>query len=179
MRATGAPGQRSSLRSPRARSSSARPRARPSSRRGGPGRRPGGGGPPPPPPGPRRRLQRTPPPGRPPRRPAGAAPSAAESVMVRRDIELAQLTGGRVHLAHLSCRASFDALRNARQRVLAVTGETCPHYWTLTDEAVGDYDTHAKMNPPLRSASDRDAVIAAVAEGPGDRLPTHHPPPTT
>ena len=108
-----------------------------------------------------------------------AIPAAAESVMVRRDVDLAELTGGRVHLAHLSCRASFDALRDARRRGLAVTGETCPHYWTLTDEAVGDYNTHAKMNPPLRSESDRDAVIAAVREGVVDCFATDHAPHTT
>ena len=107
-----------------------------------------------------------------------AIPSAAESVMVRRDVDLAELTGGRVHLAHLSCRASFDALRDARQRGLAVTGETCPHYWTLTDESVGDYDTHAKMNPPLRSESDRDAVIAAIRAGVVDCFATDHAPHT-
>ncbi len=105
-------------------------------------------------------------------------PAAAESVLVRRDVDLAELTGGRVHFAHLSCSGSFEALRDARQRGLAVTGETCPHYWTLTDEAVGDYDTLAKMNPPLRSASDRDAVIAAVRDGVVDCFSTDHAPHT-
>ena len=108
-----------------------------------------------------------------------AIPAAAESVMVRRDVDLAELTGGRVHFAHLSCRASFDAVRDAKQRGLAVTAETCPHYWTLTDEAVGDYDTHAKMNPPLRSEDDRAAVIAAVREGLVDCFSTDHAPHTT
>ena len=65
-----------------------------------------------------------------------AIPAAAESVMVRRDVELAALTGGRVHFAHLSCAASFDALRDGMRRGLKVTGETCPHYWLLSDEAV-------------------------------------------
>ncbi len=105
-------------------------------------------------------------------------PSAAESVMVRRDIELAALTGGRVHLAHLSCAESLEALRDARRRGLPVTGETCPHYWTLTDEAVGDYDTDAKMNPPLRSERDRDAVIEAIADGTVDCFTTDHAPHT-
>jgi dihydroorotase len=107
-----------------------------------------------------------------------AIPAAAETVMVRRDVDLAELTGGRVHLAHLSCRGSFDALRDARRRGLAVTGETCPHYWTLTDEAVGDYDTHAKMNPPLRAASDREAVLSAIREGVVDCFSTDHAPHT-
>jgi dihydroorotase len=103
-------------------------------------------------------------------------PSAAESVMVRRDVELAALAGGRVHLAHLSCAESLEALRDAKRRGLPVTGETCPHYWTLTDEAVGDYDTHAKMNPPLRSARDRAAVLAAIVDGTIDCLATDHAP---
>jgi len=103
-------------------------------------------------------------------------PTAAESVMVRRDVELAELTGGRAHLAHLSCAASFEALRDAHRRGLAVTGETCPHYWTLTDEAVGDYDTHAKMNPPLRGAADRAAVIRAIVDGTVDCFSTDHAP---
>jgi dihydroorotase len=105
-------------------------------------------------------------------------PAAAERIMVRRDVELAELTGGRVHLAHLSCAGSFEALRDAKRRGLAVTGETCPHYWTLTDEAVSDYDTHAKMNPPLRSAADREATIAAIADGTIDCLATDHAPHT-
>jgi dihydroorotase len=105
-------------------------------------------------------------------------PNAAESLMARRDVELAALTGGRVHLAHLSCAESLEALRDARRRGLAVTGETCPHYWTLTDEAVGEYDTNAKMNPPLRSAADRDAVVAALADGTLDCLATDHAPHT-
>jgi dihydroorotase len=105
-------------------------------------------------------------------------PSAAESVMVRRDVELAALTGGRVHLAHLSCAESLDALRDAKRRGLPVTGETCPHYWVLTDEAVGEYDTHAKMNPPLRGEADRLAVIEAVKDGTVDCFVTDHAPHT-
>jgi dihydroorotase len=106
-------------------------------------------------------------------------PGAAESVMCRRDADLAELTGGRVHFAHLSAAASFDALRDAKRRGLAVTGETCPHYWVLTDEAVGDYDTHAKMNPPLRSEADREACIAAIADGTVDCFATDHAPHTS
>lgn len=105
-------------------------------------------------------------------------PAAAESVMCRRDVELAELTGGHVHLAHLSCAGGFAALRDARERGLPVTGETCPHYWVLTDEAVGDYDTNAKMNPPLRSAEDRDACIAAIQDGTIDCFVTDHAPHT-
>ena len=105
-------------------------------------------------------------------------PWAAESVMVRRDCDLAELTGGRVHFAHLSCAASYEGLRDAKRRGLRVTGETCPHYWTLTEEAVGDYDTLAKMNPPLRSARDREATIAAIVDGTIDCLTTDHAPHT-
>ena len=105
-------------------------------------------------------------------------PAAAESVMARRDVELAALTGGRTHLAHLSCAESLDALRDARARGLPVTGETCPHYWTLTEEAVGGYDTHAKMNPPLRSEYHRAAVIDAIRDGTIDCLVTDHAPHT-
>ena len=103
-------------------------------------------------------------------------PAAAEAVMVRRDVELAALTGGRVHLAHLSVAGSFEALRDAKHRGLHVTGETCPHYWTLTEDAVGDYDTHAKMNPPLRSAADRQAVLEAIQDGTVDCFATDHAP---
>jgi dihydroorotase len=105
-------------------------------------------------------------------------PAAAESVMVRRDVELAELTGGRVHFAHLSCPGSFDALRDGKRRGLAVTGETCPHYWMLTDEAVATFGTHAKMNPPLRSERDRLATIEAIADGTIDCLVTDHAPHT-
>ena len=105
-------------------------------------------------------------------------PAAAEAVMCRRDVELAELTGGRVHLAHLSTAQGVAALRDARRRGLAVSGETCPHYWTLTDEAVGDYDTSAKMNPPLRSAADREACLEAIADGTVDCLATDHAPHT-
>ena len=105
-------------------------------------------------------------------------PNAAESVMCRRDVDLAELTGARVHLAHLSTAQAFEALRDARRRGLPVTGETCPHYWTLTDEAVGDYDTHAKMNPPLRGEADREACLAAIADGTVDCFATDHAPHT-
>src|SRR5262249_54327060 len=105
-------------------------------------------------------------------------PNAAESVMVRRDVELAALTGGRLHLAHVSCAESIEALRDAKVRGLGVTGETAPHYFMLTDEALGDFDTNAKMNPPLRAARDREAVIEALKDGTLDCLATDHAPHT-
>ena len=105
-------------------------------------------------------------------------PNVAESVMVRRDCDLAALTGGRVHFAHLSCAESLDALRDGKRRGLAVTGETCPHYWTLTEDAVIEFGTQAKMNPPLRTESDRKAVIEAIVDGTLDCFATDHAPHT-
>ena len=77
-----------------------------------------------------------------------------------------------MHLAHLSAAQSFDALRDAKRRGLPVSGETCPHYWVLTDEAVADYDTHAKMNPPLRSGG-RSRRVHRRDRGRHDRLFRH------
>jgi dihydroorotase len=103
-------------------------------------------------------------------------PNAAESVMVLRDIALAELTGVAVHIAHVSTRESVEAIRQAKQRGVKVTAETAPHYFTLTDEAVEGYNTHAKMNPPLRSAEDREAVRRALADGTLDAVATDHAP---
>jgi dihydroorotase len=105
-------------------------------------------------------------------------PNASESVLVRRDVELAALTGGRLHVAHVSCAESVAAVRDAKARGLAVTAETCPHYFTLTDQAVAEYDTHAKMNPPLRAEADRRAILEGVADGTIDCLATDHAPHT-
>ena len=101
-------------------------------------------------------------------------PNAAESVMVMRDIALAELTGARLHIAHVSCTESIAAIRAAKQRGVAVTAETAPHYFALTDAAVADYDTRAKMNPPLRSEADRQAVRQALANGTLDVIATDH-----
>ncbi|MCG6892120.1 MAG: dihydroorotase [Desulfobacteraceae bacterium] len=103
-------------------------------------------------------------------------PNAAESIMVLRDIALAELTGARVHFAHVSTAESIRAIRAAKAEGIDVTGETAPHYFTLTDEAVETYDTHAKMNPPLRSAKDRQAVREALADGTLDAIATDHAP---
>jgi dihydroorotase len=103
-------------------------------------------------------------------------PNAAESIMVMRDIALAELTGCPVHIAHVSTRESIRAIREAKERGVFVTSETAPHYFTLTDAAVGDYDTHAKMNPPLRSEKDREAVRMALADGTLDAIATDHAP---
>lgn len=103
-------------------------------------------------------------------------PNAAESVMVMRDIALAGLTGTSVHIAHVSARESVEAIRRAKQDGIAVTAETAPHYFTLTDAAVAGYDTNAKMNPPLRREQDRQAVRQGLADGTLDAIATDHAP---
>ena len=103
-------------------------------------------------------------------------PNAAESIMVMRDIALAELTGSPIHIAHVSTRESIRAIRSAKQRGVPVTAETAPHYFTLTDQSIASYDTHAKMNPPLRSVEDRRAVCEALADGTIDVIATDHAP---
>ena len=103
-------------------------------------------------------------------------PNACESVMVMRDIALSALTGVPVHIAHVSTRESVTAIRRAKSDGIPVTGETAPHYFTLTDAAVEGYNTHAKMNPPLRSEADREAVRQGLADGTLDAIATDHAP---
>ncbi|HNX50649.1 MAG TPA: dihydroorotase [Thermoanaerobaculaceae bacterium] len=105
-------------------------------------------------------------------------PSAAEDVMVARDVVLAELTGGRVHIAHLSTRGAMLAVQAAKAKGLQVTCEVTPHHLALTDEAVADreFDTATKVNPPLRSADHRDALIRGVMDGVVDCLATDHAP---
>lgn len=103
-------------------------------------------------------------------------PNASESVMVMRDIALAQTTGVPVHIAHVSTAESVTAIRRAKADGIAVTAETAPHYFTLTDEAVEGYNTHAKMNPPLRGEVDRQAVRIGLADGTLDAIATDHAP---
>ena len=103
-------------------------------------------------------------------------PNAAESVMVIRDIALCELTQSPLHIAHVSTAESVRAIRDAKNRGVLVTAETAPHYFTLTDEAVGAYDTNAKMNPPLRSRLDREAVRQGLADGTIDVIATDHAP---
>ncbi len=103
-------------------------------------------------------------------------PAAAEAVMVQREIALAQLTGTRLHLAHISTAQSIDLIRRAKEQGIAVTAETAPHYFTLTEEAVAGYNTNAKMNPPLRGEADRKAVRAALVDGTIDAIATDHAP---
>lgn len=106
----------------------------------------------------------------------GGIPNAAESVMVMRDIALAQLTGVPIHIAHVSTRESVAAIRRAKADGVPVTAETAPHYFTLTDAAVDGYNTNAKMNPPLRSEQDRQAIRQALADGTLDAIATDHAP---
>ncbi|GAB4367065.1 MAG: dihydroorotase [Deltaproteobacteria bacterium] len=103
-------------------------------------------------------------------------PSAAEEIPIARDILLARQTGGRVHIQHISTAMGVDLLRMAKRAGLAVTGETAPHYFTLTDAAIEGYDTRAKMNPPLRGEEDRMAVIEGLADGTIDAIATDHAP---
>src|SRR5438132_5369630 len=105
-------------------------------------------------------------------------PAAAEEIMVGRDILLAELTGGHVHLCHMSTRGSVELSRRAKEQGLRVTAEVTPHHLTLTDHACEGYDTHAKMNPPLREAADVAALRAArqqaVGRAPADRSACAH-----
>ncbi len=103
-------------------------------------------------------------------------PAAAEAIMVYREIALAEQTGQRVHIAHVSTAMSVELIRSARARGVRVSAETTPHYFTLTDEAVEGYNTNAKMNPPLRSERDREAVREALADGTFDAIATDHAP---
>jgi len=103
-------------------------------------------------------------------------PNAAEDVMTARDISLAELTGARLHICHVSTAGSVRLIREAKQRGVKVTAETCPHYFTLTEDAVRGYNTMAKMNPPLRTAEDVAAVKQGLKEGTLDVIATDHAP---
>src|SRR5213083_1079242 len=106
-------------------------------------------------------------------------PGEAESIMALRDIALAELTFGVVHIAHMSARQTLDAVRWGKSRGARVTCEVTPHHFVLTDEMLAApvaYDTNVKMNPPLREAADRDAMIAGIADGGVDVIATDHAP---
>jgi dihydroorotase, multifunctional complex type len=103
-------------------------------------------------------------------------PAAAESCMLARDLELVALTGGRYHMAHISCAESVHLIRDAKKRGLPVTCEVTPHNLMLTDEACAGYDTFFKMYPPLRSASEQAALREALADGTIDAIATDHAP---
>ena len=106
-------------------------------------------------------------------------PGEAESIMVERDVSLAELAQAHVHIAHMSARQSLRAVRAGKERGVRVTCEVSPHHFTLTDEALDGpvkYDTNLKMNPPLREAADRDAMLEGIADGSVDVIATDHAP---
>jgi dihydroorotase len=105
-------------------------------------------------------------------------PAVGEAIMVDRDVLLAELTSGRLHVAHISAAASVDAVRRGKARGVNVTAEVTPHHLFLTDEEVREsgYDTSTKMKPPLRSEADRQAAIAAIQDGTIDCIATDHAP---
>jgi dihydroorotase len=106
-------------------------------------------------------------------------PGACEALGVERGVLLAELTGSAFHVAHMSARGSMRAVRKAKEAGVRVTCEVAPHHFTLTDEALGSpvpYDTNTKMNPPLREAADRDAMIQGIADGTVDVIATDHAP---
>jgi dihydroorotase len=103
-------------------------------------------------------------------------PAEAEQVMVFRDILLAELTRGKLHIAHVSTGGSVKLIREAKRREVNVTAETCPHYFNLTEDAVRDYDTNAKVNPPLRTKRDIEAIKDGLKDGTIDVIATDHAP---
>jgi dihydroorotase len=103
-------------------------------------------------------------------------PAAAEEVDAERNCLLAELTGARVHLAHVSTRGTLEIVRRAKEKGLPVSCEVAPHHWTLTDEAAQDYDTNTKMSPPLRSPDHVEAIIEGLRDGTIDMIATDHAP---
>jgi dihydroorotase len=103
-------------------------------------------------------------------------PAASESVMVARNIVLAEMTGAKFHVAHLSTAGSVELVRQAKKKGLKVTAETAPHYWALSDKSIKNYNTNFKMNPPLRSEEDVAAVRKGIKEGVIDCIATDHAP---
>lgn len=103
-------------------------------------------------------------------------PNACEDIAVFRDVCLAELTGARLHIAHVSTQGAVEIIRSAKRRGVQLTAETAPHYFTLTEEAVMDYNTSAKMNPPLRTEADRLAIIEGLKDGTIDVIATDHAP---
>lgn len=103
-------------------------------------------------------------------------PPAAEEQCVERDAKIAEATGGHLHVAHLSTARAVEMVRAAKRRGVCVTGEVTPHHFTLTDQAVEQYGTHAKMNPPLRTPKDVEALLGAIEDGAVDVIATDHAP---
>jgi dihydroorotase len=103
-------------------------------------------------------------------------PAAAEDIMVARDIRLAEITGGRLHIQHISTARSVELVREGKRRGVRVTAEACPHHFTLTDDRLRTFDSNYKMNPPLRTWSDIEAVIGGLKDGTIELLATDHAP---
>ncbi|MGH6982523.1 MAG: dihydroorotase [Stellaceae bacterium] len=103
-------------------------------------------------------------------------PAAAEIIIVERDLRLVELTGARLHFAHVSTAGAIDAIRQAKRRGLPVTCDTAPHYFALNENEVGEYRTFAKVSPPLRHENDRRAVVAGLADGTIDAIASDHAP---
>ena len=105
-------------------------------------------------------------------------PAASEEIMVARDLILAEMTGGRIHIAHLSTRKSLELVREAKKKQLRATCEVAPHHFCLTDAVVAEsgYDTNTKMNPPLRDEDDRDGLLQGLADGTVDAIASDHAP---
>jgi dihydroorotase len=103
-------------------------------------------------------------------------PSEAEAIIVARDLALARLTGGRLHVTHTSAAESVDLLADGKRRGIRVTADVTPHHLTLLDENLVSYDTNLKVNPPMRSADDRDALRSGLMEGVLDAVATDHAP---
>lgn len=106
----------------------------------------------------------------------GGMPAAAEDIMVARDIRLAEITGGRLHIQHISTARAVELVAEGKRRGVAVTAEACPHHFILTDERLRTFDSNYKMNPPLRTQADVDAVIGGLRDGTIDLLATDHAP---
>jgi dihydroorotase len=103
-------------------------------------------------------------------------PAISEEIMIARDIMLTEYTGGRFHVCHISTRGSIDLVRKAKARGIPVTCEVTPHHFTLTDQAVESFDTNTKMNPPLRSADDRESILEGLTDGTIDVIASDHAP---
>jgi dihydroorotase len=103
-------------------------------------------------------------------------PAAGEEVMIGRDIALAEVTGGRLHVMHLSTAGGVELVRRAKERGIAVTSEATPHHFTLTDECLRRFDSNYKMSPPLRTTADVEAILAGLADGTIDCIATDHAP---
>jgi dihydroorotase len=103
-------------------------------------------------------------------------PAVAEEIMIYRDIALAELTGGKVHILHVSSAGGVELIRQGKKRGVNVTGEACPHHFTLTDECLRTFDSNYKMAPPLRTQADVDAIIAGLKDGTLSVLSTDHAP---